>query len=99
LGGSDDRALRRQAQSQAGAARRRGARPIRRRVVHEPTGRVELMKTCMRPIYPDALISGTAVTVLLHTGDNCMMHVAAEQIELGEVLCYVLKSAGGRPLA
>jgi 4-hydroxy-4-methyl-2-oxoglutarate aldolase len=57
------------------------------------------MKTCMRPIYPDALISGTAVTVLLHTGDNCMMHVAAEQIELGEVLCYVLKSAGGRPLA
>src|SRR5208283_6095737 len=39
-----------------------------------------------RPIYPGALISGTAVTVLLHPGDNWMMHVAAEQIEPGDIV-------------
>mgnify|MGYP006264645453 CR=1 FL=1 len=32
-------------------------------------GRVGLMKTYMRPIYPGAQISGTAVTVLLQPGD------------------------------
>ena len=30
--------------------------------------------------------SGTAVTVLLHPGDNWMMHVVAEQIEPGDVV-------------
>ena len=32
------------------------------------------------------MISGTAVTVLLHPGDNWMMHVAAEQIEPGDIV-------------
>ena len=49
-------------------------------------GRVGLMKPYMRPIYPGAQVSGTAVTVLLHPGDNWMMHVAAEQIEPGDVV-------------
>ncbi|MDP3346798.1 MAG: 4-carboxy-4-hydroxy-2-oxoadipate aldolase/oxaloacetate decarboxylase [Hydrogenophaga sp.] len=54
--------------------------------VHEAMGRVGLMKTCMRPVYPGAQISGTAVTVLLQPGDNWMMHVAAEQIQPGDIV-------------
>lgn len=54
--------------------------------VHEAMGRVGLMKPCMRPIYTGAHLCGTAVTVLLHPGDNWMMHVAAEQIQPGDVV-------------
>jgi 4-hydroxy-4-methyl-2-oxoglutarate aldolase len=54
--------------------------------VHEAMGRVGLMKPYMRPIFAGAQISGTAVTVLLHPGDNWMMHVVAEQIQPGDVV-------------
>ena len=54
--------------------------------VHEAMGRVGLMQPCMRPIYAGAHACGTAVTVLLHPGDNWMMHVAAEQIRPGDVV-------------
>lgn len=54
--------------------------------VHEAMGRVGLLKPCMRPIWPGAQVSGTAVTVLLHPGDNWMMHVVAEQIRPGDVV-------------
>ncbi|MFM0039837.1 4-carboxy-4-hydroxy-2-oxoadipate aldolase/oxaloacetate decarboxylase [Paraburkholderia aspalathi] len=54
--------------------------------VHEAMGRMGLMKTYMRPIYAGAHACGTAVTVLLHPGDNWMMHVVAEQIQPGDVV-------------
>jgi 4-hydroxy-4-methyl-2-oxoglutarate aldolase len=54
--------------------------------VHEAMGRVGLLKPCMRPVYAGAQVSGTAVTVLLHPGDNWMMHVVAEQIQPGDVV-------------
>ena len=52
--------------------------------IHEAMGRVGLMKPYMRPVYAGAHACGTAVTVLLHPGDNWMMHVVAEQIRPGD---------------
>jgi 4-hydroxy-4-methyl-2-oxoglutarate aldolase len=60
--------------------------------VHEALGRLGLMAPAMRPIYADAQVSGTAVTVLLHPGDNWMLHVAAEQIQPGDIVVAGLTS-------
>ena len=60
--------------------------------IHEAMGRVGLMQPHMRPIYAGAHLCGTAVTVLLHPGDNWMMHVAAEQLQSGDVVVAALSS-------
>ncbi len=54
--------------------------------IHEAMGRVGLMQHYMRPIYAGAQTCGTAVTVLLQPGDNWMLHVAAEQIQPGDIV-------------
>lgn len=54
--------------------------------VHEAMGRVGLLKPTMRPVWQGAEATGTAVTVLLHPGDNWMMHVVAEQIQPGDIV-------------
>ncbi|MFD7026649.1 4-carboxy-4-hydroxy-2-oxoadipate aldolase/oxaloacetate decarboxylase [Streptomyces sp. NPDC059917] len=54
--------------------------------LHEAMGRVGLMRPYLRPAYARARLCGTAVTVLLQPGDNWMLHVAAEQIEDGDVV-------------
>ncbi|MEA2857529.1 MAG: 4-hydroxy-4-methyl-2-oxoglutarate aldolase [Methylobacteriaceae bacterium] len=60
--------------------------------VHEAFGRLGLMKPYMRPIYTGAQISGTAVTVLMHPGDNWMLHVVAEQIEPGDIVVAAISA-------
>jgi 4-hydroxy-4-methyl-2-oxoglutarate aldolase len=60
--------------------------------VHEAQGRVGLMRPYMRPIWPGAQVSGTAVTVLLQPGDNWMLHVVAEQIRPGDVVVAAVTS-------
>lgn len=54
--------------------------------VHEALGRVGLMRPYIRPIYPTAKLCGPVITVLLQPGDNWMLHVAAEQVQEGDVV-------------
>ena len=54
--------------------------------VHEAMGRRGLMRPYMRPLYPAARLSGPAVTVSCHPGDNLMIHAAVEVCQPGDVL-------------
>ena len=54
--------------------------------VHEAYGRFGLMKPYLRPVWAGGEAAGTAVTVLVHPGDNWMIHVAVEQCKPGDIL-------------
>ena len=60
--------------------------------LHEAQGRVGLMRTFMRPVYPGAKACGTAVTVFAHPGDNWMLHVVAEMIQPGDIVIVAVSA-------
>src|SRR6202012_5450428 len=60
--------------------------------VHEAQGRTGAMLPYMRPIYPDARVSGADVTRSCHPGDNLMIHAAVEVCQPGDVLVGVTTS-------
>jgi len=68
----------------AAAIKRLGA--LGTATVHEAYGRAGLMKPYLRPVWAGGEAAGAAVTVLVHPGDNWMIHVAVEQCRPGDIL-------------
>ncbi len=61
--------------------------------LHEAQGRRGALDARIKPIYPGMRLSGPALTVHCHAGDNLMLIAALEVAEPGDVLVV---AAGGR---
>jgi 4-hydroxy-4-methyl-2-oxoglutarate aldolase len=60
--------------------------------VHEAQARTGLMRPYLRPIYPAAKASGTAITISCQPGDNLMIHAAIEFCQKGDILIVTTTS-------
>lgn len=60
--------------------------------LHEAQGRCGLMQPAMRPLFPAARLTASAVTVLCHPGDNLMIHAALDVCQPGDALVVAVKS-------
>lgn len=60
--------------------------------VHEAQTRTGLMRPYLRPIYPSAKTSGSAITISSQPGDNLMLHAAMELCQPGDVLVVTTTS-------
>ncbi len=54
--------------------------------VHEAQGKTGILAAYMRPVFAQARVAGSAVTVLCAAGDNLMLHAALAVVQPGDVL-------------
>jgi 4-hydroxy-4-methyl-2-oxoglutarate aldolase len=60
--------------------------------IHEAQGRTGLLHPQIRPVYREARVAGSAVTVSCQPGDNLMIHAAIEVCQPGDVLVVTTTS-------
>lgn len=54
--------------------------------IYEAQGKQGIMNTQLKPILPNTMVVGPAVTVTCHAGDNLMIHAAIEVCKPGDIV-------------